>query len=342
MESVFDEAVALQKAGRLDEAEALYRRQLAGNAHWPSASNLAVILRITGRLEEAESLLRPLVAAHPEKPHLRHTLGMVLLQLGRYAEGWRFYEARHEITPRPQPPLPLWRGESLAGKRILVVTEQGLGDAILFSRFIPRLAELASEVSFAATRVMAPLLQHLPAKVAYPSGWDTFEADFWIQAGSVPRWLEAGPEDAPYPSIPLPHAPGPASGVGLMLGGGAGNPNARRLPGPGVAAAIRGLADFVDLAPEATGARDFSETAAIIAGLERVVSVDTSVAHLAGALGKPVTILLPRPAADWYAHWHDDRTPWHPSARLIRQRAPGDWAGVIADLSAALSAPPPV
>jgi ADP-heptose:LPS heptosyltransferase len=103
-----------------------------------------------------------------------------------------------------------------------------------------------------------------------------------------------------------------------------------------VAQAIRGLADFIDLDPEVTGARDFAETAAIIAGLERVVSVDTATAHLAGALGKPCWILLPRPAGDWYTNWHDDRTPWYGSARTIRQSRPGDWTGVLVGLDRVL------
>jgi ADP-heptose:LPS heptosyltransferase len=95
----------------------------------------------------------------------------------------------------------------------------------------------------------------------------------------------------------------------------------------------------VDLSPEASGARDFAETAEIVAGLERVVTVDTSVAHLAGSMGKPCWILAPRPAIDWYTNWKDDRTPWYPSVRLLRQPRPGDWASVIAGLAAVLDGP---
>jgi ADP-heptose:LPS heptosyltransferase len=123
-----------------------------------------------------------------------------------------------------------------------------------------------------------------------------------------------------------------------MLEGGLRNPNNARLPGPGAAAAIRGLRSFVDLSPEASGARDFGDTAAMLSGLAGVATVDTSVAHLAGALGVPCWILLPRPAADWYTRWDGERTPWYPSARLVRQRKPGDWAGVVAELAAQLPA----
>jgi ADP-heptose:LPS heptosyltransferase len=123
-----------------------------------------------------------------------------------------------------------------------------------------------------------------------------------------------------------------------MLDGAQGNPNnAQRLPGAGAARAIRGLGAFVDLSPEASGARDFADTADIVAGLERVVTIDTSVAHLAGAMGKPCHVLMAQQAVDWYTNRRDDRTPWYPSTRLIRQRCAGDWAGIVVDLAAALS-----
>jgi hypothetical protein len=213
------------------------------------------------------------------------------------------------------------------------VGEQGLGDQILLSRFLPLLN--AGRVTFAASRALVPFLApRLPVEVFYPQTWDGVVADYWTPLAAVPRWLEIGPADAPRP----PDRPGGAArGIGLMLDGAANNPNPARLPPPGVAGAIRGLADFTDLDPAASGARDFAETAATIAGLEAVVTVDTSVAHLAGAMGKPCFILMPRPASDWYTNWHDDRSPWYASVRLIRQRTPGDWAGVIGELAGALA-----
>lgn len=339
MEQVFQQALAHHRAGRYDEAEALFRQTIDWHPLW-SLSNLGVIMRIHGRLEEAQEVLREALKIDPNSVGARHTLGMTLLQSGAYAEGWRYYEARHEMYRRPTPPLREWQGESLAGKHILVVAEQGLGDQILWSRFIPLLAERAGRVTYITSPSLVDLFQSLPAHVLYPSSIDAIEADVWASAGSVPRWLEAGPDDAPAPNLPCP-AVTRAQGVGLMLGGGGQNANnALRLPGPAVQTAIRGLADFVDLAPEASGASTFGETASIIARLERVVTTDTSVAHLAGALGKPFHLLLPRPAIDWYAGWRSDRTPWYPTARQIRQRTAGDWAGVIGALASALANPP--
>jgi hypothetical protein len=336
MEAAFRQALAWHKAGRLDEAEALYRQSAAWKPEW-TLGNLGVILRTTGRLDEAEAVLRAALAADPANGPVRHTLGMTLLQLGKYAEGWALYEARRELHPAPAPPaLPEWRGESLAGKRIIVVGEQGLGDQIMLSRFLPNLQ--ASEVALACSWPLVRLLSALPAKVSSPKTWEGFAADCWTYLGSVPRWLELGPRDAPAPYLPCPSAP--ARGTGLMLQGSPTNTaNIHRLPGPAVVSAVRGLGAFTDLSPEASGARDFADTAAIVAGLERVVTVDTSVAHLAGAMGKPCWVLASRPMMDWYLNWHDDRTPWYPSYRIVRQPNPGNWAGVIARLAAMLAEP---
>jgi hypothetical protein len=336
MEALFRQALAAHKAGRLEEAEALYRRNAAWKPQW-TLGNLGVILRVTGRLEEAEAVLRAALAAEPAQATVRQSLGMTLLQRGKWAEGWALYEARRELHPAPAPPpLPEWRGESLAGKRIVVVAEQGLGDQIMLSRFLPHLQ--ADEVAVACSRPLVRLLSALPAAVSNPQTWDGVVADCWTYLGSVPRWLELGPSDAPAPYLPCPS--GSAQGTGLMLQGAPANPaNIHRLPGPAVVRAIRGLGAFTDLSPEASGARDFADTAEIVAGLERVITVDTSVAHLAGAMGKPCWVLASRPMLDWYLNWHDDRTPWYPSYRIVRQPNPGNWAGVIARLAAMLAEP---
>jgi hypothetical protein len=338
MESIFRQGVAHQKAGRFDEAEACYWQAIDWKRPWV-LGNLGVIYRITGRLEEAEAVLREATALDPANPQPRHTLGMTLLQLGKYAEGWAFYEARHQLLPRPTAPFPEWQGESLAGKRILVLAEQGLGDQILWSRFVPLLARQAAEVRLAVARPLVRLFGQLPVHVFNAQDFADEKVDVWASLGSVPRWLGAGPDDAPAPTLHAPAPAQPPAGVGLMLQGGGLNPNPSRVPGPVIAKAIRGLGAFVPLDPETSGARDFADTATLMATLERVVSVDTSVAHLAGSLGKPCLILMSRPAIDWYANWKDDRTPWYPSARLVRQRAPGDWAGVLAGLTTALAEP---
>lgn len=332
MQSAFDDAVAHHRAGRLDEAEAIYRRILDWRPAW-TFGNLGVILRVTGRLEEAEAALRTVLRHEPGNVKAQHTLGMTLLQLGRFTEGWPLFEARHKLFARPTRPLPEWQGEPLQGRRLLVLAEQGFGDQILFARFLPLVAAQAAEVRVGLSRPIRPLLAAMPVEVLQGDDWQTAEADVWCSIGSVPRWLGAGPDDAPAPYLTGRPSGSQAPALGLMLDGGPKNPNPARVPPPAVQRALRALAPAVDLAPEATGAADFAATADLIAGLERVVSVDTSVAHLAGALDRPALVLLPRPAFDWWANWSDDRTRWYPSVRTLRQRQPGDWAGVVAGLA---------
>jgi tetratricopeptide (TPR) repeat protein len=328
MESLFQHAMDLQRQGRLDEAEAAYLR-LGDHRAKDVRTNLGILYRMSGRLEDAEAAFRAALALAPDDPHIRHSLGMTLLQAGRYAEGWRQYAARIEVRRMAPPPpgMPEWRGESLAGKRLMVVAEQGLGDQILLARFVK--ATDADEAVYACARPLARLLSPLAAEITHPADWGGVRADCWTYAGLIPMWLDLGPADAPAPYLPCPDRPG-AAGFGLMLQGAADNANnANRLPPPEVAEALRGLADFIDLAPETSGARDLAETAEILTSLSGVVTVDTSVAHLAGAMGKACHVLMAAHTIDWWTSRSGDSSPWYPSVRLIRQAGPGDWSSVI-------------
>jgi hypothetical protein len=327
-------------AGRLDEAEACFR-QAIDLAPLPALLNLGVVCRITGRLDESAEFLRRALPLEPGSTAINYQLGMTLLQKGEYAQGWIHYEARHAMLPRVTAPFAEWKGEPLQGKRILIIAEQGLGDQVLWARFVPLLRMQAAEVGLAVARFLVPLFEGLADRVYNAQSFENAPYDVWASIGSVPRWLGAGPQDATAPYLPAvaSRAATAVHGVGLMLDGGDRNPNPARLPPAEVAEPLRALAPFVDLSPRVTGATDFGRTAAIMAGLERIVSVDTSVAHVAGAMGKPCAVLLPRPARDWWANWHDDRTPWYPTLRTIRQPKPGDWNSVLAGLGTALSRP---
>jgi len=323
------------RAGDLEAAEDLYRRCLHD---YPADARhrLALVLSGLGEPGEIETLLREAVEADPAFPQARHSLALHLLSLGRYAEGWPLYEARREIpaltAALPPLPFPEWRGEPLAGKRIVAFGEQGFGDQIMFARFLPALFTLGAEVTYA---VSPELLALFPGSVPLLGPWTIRRPDYWALVGSLPLHLGVTLETLPAP-FPLARD-GRGGGVGVVV---AGNPRhghdaIRSLRGDD-AGALRALGRH--LGPDATGARDFGETASIIAALDLVISVDTAVAHLAASMGKPTWVLLPSRHTDW--RWLRDRSdsPWYPSVTLYRQEAPFDWSAVLQRVTAGAQA----
>jgi tetratricopeptide (TPR) repeat protein len=330
-----DEGLAAHRAGHFAEAEALYQAA-RGEEPWRAAHNLGILQSSLGRLEAAEQAFREALAASPENPESRYSLAHVLLAAGRWAEGWPLYEARRELPrlelPKPPHDLPEWRGEPLDGRRLLVVGEQGFGDQLMFARFLPQLSAMGARVSYLCRPGLMRLIAGALPNTADLSG---MRFDAWTLAGSLPLRFGTRLDSLPPPTpLALTAAPG-GQGIGVVTRGRPTHLNDanRSLSGE---AQGRLLALGRDLSPEATGARDFRDTARIIAGLERVISVDTGVAHLAATLGKPTWILLPHVGTDW--RWMRGRpdSPWYPSVRLFRQPRPGDWAAVLDEVEAAL------
>ncbi|MGA0605806.1 glycosyltransferase family 9 protein [Phenylobacterium sp. VNQ135] len=277
----------------------------------------------------------------------RFQQGQALLREGRWAEGWPLLDTRVRLAPDLVPPgpatYPEWMGEPLEGRSILVWIEQGLGDQIMFGRFATLLkARGAGRVTLVCRPPVAPVLETIPgvdAVVAIPVNGSAPipRHQLWTRYFSLPArlgiTLETLPSD-PYVRAPHPRPAGQGFGLVWRTSVTGGVAHAKTLP----EAQARRLAELgaVSLHPEDTGARDLGETADIISGLRLVVSVDTAVAHLAGAMGKPVWILLHRPA-DW--RWLDEArtdSPWYPSARLFRQKTPGDWEPVVSQVLAEL------
>jgi hypothetical protein len=308
-----------------------------------SDQDAAVLIASEGHLELAADLLRAALQADPNDQLAARNLGLVVLAQGDYREGAQLYEARFEtgLVSDPGLPFPRWRGEPIDGKRVLIWPEQGFGDQIMFARFVPQLQRRGCDVTLICPPNLEQLFrQSLDVRVVAASGAVEFpDPDVWLWSSSL--LAASGATIDTLPSAPYLRAEPidrRRGRIGVVTRGSPshGNDQHRSLPDE-LAWRLREIEGALSLAPADSGARSMAETASIVAGLDLVITVDTSVAHLAGALGKPVWILLPAYGTDW--RWLRDRadTPWYPTARLFRQRTKGDWAPVVAEVTAALA-----
>lgn len=323
------EAIAAHRAGDLHGAAQAY---LSAPESHVAHHNLGLVFYALGRLSEAETAFRKALALKSGDAATTHGLSLTLLALGRYAEAWPLFEARREDpaggSVLPDLPLPEWRGETLEGRRLLVIGDQGFGDQIMFSRFLPQLVRLGAQVTLAPSPEVAPVLQHLPARVLPALLRSALsDVDLWTPLASLPFRLAVTRETVPPPAdLGQPTSRG--GGVGVIARGRPTywNDAHRSLP---PAATQRLLSLGRDLHPDATGAKDFLETARLMADLDLVISVDTSTAHLAATLGKPTVILVPRRALDWRWRPEGAPNPRYPQAMLLRQDEAGDWADAL-------------
>jgi Tfp pilus assembly protein PilF len=368
--------VLLAAQKRYAEAGEAYRRALTlepGSAvYWTS---LGALFACAHKDDEAEQCHRTALAADADCAMAAFNLAYVLLRQGRFEEGWRMLDARDWYAALSERlPYPRWQGEPLVGRSILVGVEAGYGDMIQFCRYVPVLKSLgAARVGL----ICHPPLKRLFASIDgldalfTPDDWpQQADWDVWTPPLSIPRhcgttldnlpatlpYLHADPDSIASRAHRLPVG-GPR--IGLCWKG---NPRfendaERSLPSLAALAPLAAAcsAVFVSLQKGAgedeaaappdgmplfvpEGMDDFADTAAIIANLDLVISVDTAVAHLAGALGVPCWLLLPDYKTDW--RWLTERgdSPWYPGAmRLFRQSAGGDWTPVIDAVAAALA-----
>jgi tetratricopeptide (TPR) repeat protein len=344
VEDLFRQAEAARKGGSHALALAIYQRIVAARPnHLTALHNLGALCTVLGRRAEAEAVLRQVLAQRPDDARTRHALGMTLMAQGRYPEAWPYYEARFEIPQlglrKPAMPYPEWRGEDLTGRRLLIFSEMGFGDQIQHARFAAVLRDRGVAVTLACRPGLARLLaDSLPGVevLAIDGELRLPPQDCWTTSGALMGLLGVTPETlpaAPYLRAPASHAPPPAGfKVGLKTAGDRSHGNdAWRSLSTAEAEALRASlpGQVVDLSPEATGAADFAETAALVGQLDLVVSVDTSVAHLAGALGKRGFVLIPAFNTDW--RWMHERTdsPWYPSLSLYRADPKAGWGPAL-------------
>ena len=338
----------------------------------PPASQASALLGM-GRLDQAEQLCKDALQRDPDYAEAHWNLALILLKQGHYAEGWQEYEWRWRTPSFPSPrrsfPYPAWDGrQPLRGKRIVIHAEQGYGDTIQAARYLPLLEKQGSQLIVACQPPLVRLLSSVSRTIqVLPFGSALPTADYHLPLFSLPGLfspdIAAIPRCYPYLQPPveqLQHwsalCEETAAGfrVGLAWSGKPKPDPGRSIP-PQLLAPLAQVADIswfsllVADQPRQSGVRlpfpmhdfsgqisDFADTAALINHLDLVISIDTAVAHLAGALEVPVWLLLPTPC-DW--RWMIDRndSPWYPTMRLFRQPSVANWSSVVREVLGQLS-----
>ena len=353
----------------LDEPEAAERHIRRAIAQLPTLLeahvSLGHLLTSQGRLAEAMAASAAALALDPDCAVAQWNHGVALLLGGDMAAGWDKYEWRKRRFPAcfHGLPGPQWQGEPLNGRTILVLAEQGLGDTIQFARYLPLLARRGARVVLQCAGSLAPLLGGLAGVAATCERGEPPAHDFWVDQMSLPRLFGTTLANVPYRAGYL--SPDPVRTahwdrllpdglrIGLVWAGNALHSNDRRRSMPVEALApivaaggtiislqagvrAREVSYLPGVADQSAQLADWSETAALVSALDLVISVDTAVAHLAGALGIPAWVMLPH-APDWRWLLVREDSPWYASVRLFRQHRPGDWGGVVARVAAALA-----
>jgi tetratricopeptide (TPR) repeat protein len=368
-----NKGLALQALDRFEDALACADRAIALRPDMAETlNNRGKPLQALDRWDEAMAVYDRAIALKPDYAEPHWNKGIILVRDQDYANGWPLLEWRWrnpDSAPAPRFDKPLWLGrEPLAGKTILIHAEQGLGDTISMLRFIPLLAARGARVLLSAPKALHGLAASVEgvAEVMGPElPVDGF--DFHCPTMSLPLALgisvETLPAHVPYVSAPPAKieewkarlGPRTRRRIGLAWSGNADQKDDRSrsialeklLPLLDQDADFHSLqkayrsADAALLSADgrirdhADNLNDFTDTATLAGQMDLVISVCTSVAHLAGALGLPTFVLLAN-HADYRWHWHSADSPWYPTARLFRQSRAGDWEGVIAEVAAAL------
>jgi tetratricopeptide (TPR) repeat protein len=357
--------------GLIDEAiEAFTEAEAAGHKTAPSNRGNALLRQ--GRIEEALEAHKKAVAISPNHPGARYNLALTQLRAGNFREGWPNYEIRwqfREVHPQPRRyHQPRWQGQALpTGITLLIYSEQGLGDTLQFLRYLSEVHHRtpATPVILEVQPQLVRLLSQLANVRIHPHGQPLPSFTHHIPLLSLPALfettLETIPANIPYlyadPALTQLHFKELSQLTGPKIGlNWAGNPHYRAdherstslqtlIPllelqqfhwislqnGP-PAQQIGQLPPHLTLHNLSEHDRDLADTAALIAKLDLIITTDTAIAHLAGAMGKPLWLLLPW-QSDWRWMQNIPTTPWYPQARLFRQSSAGDWPELIRRVS---------
>jgi len=371
VEALLGRGIVEFKSARIEPALAFFESALkADPASAVAFCGRGLALQYLGRVEEARRDFEHSLALQPDLAEGHSNLGALQLLLGDFERGWEGYEYRRlatDIYKVDAPPRwPVWGGESIDGKKLLVLSEAAHGDAIMLARYFPMLADNGIDATVECRPAMLALLKQVPGVRLVTKIAPAEHFDYQVHLFSLPRALKTRldsiPAHVPYlfadPALEAKWA-GRLGSHGFKIGiAWQGNPDPKidiaraaalsnfaplaalpncrlislqkgygveQIAGAGVL--VETLGDDFDAGPAA-----FLDTAAVMANLDLVVTVDTSIAHLAGAMARPVWVAL-KHMPEWRWMLNRDDSPWYPTMRLFRQRSMGDWEGVFADMA---------
>ena len=373
-EAQFNKATALHALKRFDEAIECFRKAIMLRPDYPEAyQNLGVTLQDEKRLPDAVAVYRKAIALRPGYAEAYSNLGFCELQLGQFEAGFRDYEWRKRLAGPAANRFfmrPEWRGETVTGKTLFVDWEQGFGDTLQFCRFGKVAAARGIKTIMAVQQPLWSLLQQLRPAVdivaqdAVPTTFDyhcslmSLPGPLGVAFDSIAAersYIAADPALSKTWHARLPAQASPKPRIGVAWSGNAKQKNdhnrsmtLQALSPLFSAADAHWISLQKDVRPSDTALlaelavsplggslADFTDTAALIDNLDLVITVDTSIAHLAGAMGKPVWIMLAY-YPDWRWFLEGETSPWYPSARLFRQDRSRSWENVVARVGEAV------